>query len=316
MYTLARPQKEGLEYFPLDVDMDQDDKIALIEAQHGLIGFGVVIKLLMKIYKHSYFYEWTEKQQLLFSKRVNVDINLINAVINDCVKWELFDKKAFEDHKILTSRGIQKRYLKASDRRQKVKIYKEYLLLDDETINAYNNLIIVDINPNNEVVNADINPQSKGKESKVDNTTTPTIEDEPVDNVDKSNYIEFFNNNFGHLITAFEVETLEGYVKDGIEPDVIVLALKEAVEANIRDMRYVKKVLNRWLGNKLTTVEAVMADKKDFELKVKQQSESKVQGRSTANKKKNTSRNFKGRSYSKDQIKDIENKLLGLEDGG
>lgn len=149
-----------------------------------------------------------------------------------------------------------------------------------------------------------------------DITTTPTIGNEPVDNVDKCSYIDFFNNNFGHLITAFEGETLEGYVKDGIEPDVIVLALKEAVEANIRDMRYVKKVLNRWLDNKLMTVEAVMADKRDFELKVKQQSESKVQGRSAANKKKNTSSNFKGRSYSKDQIKDLENKLLGLEDGG
>ena len=31
---MARPQKNGLDYFPLDVDMDQDDKIALIEAQH------------------------------------------------------------------------------------------------------------------------------------------------------------------------------------------------------------------------------------------------------------------------------------------
>ena len=28
---MARPQKNGLDYFPLDVDMDQDDKIALIE---------------------------------------------------------------------------------------------------------------------------------------------------------------------------------------------------------------------------------------------------------------------------------------------
>lgn len=167
MITLARPQKEGLEYFPLDVDMDQDDKVALIEAQHGLVGFGVVIKLLMKIYKHGYFYEWTEKQQLLFSKRVNVDINSINVIINDCVKWELFDKNAFETYNVLTSKGIQRRYIDAVGRRQKVKIYKEYLLLDNETINAYKNLVIVDINPNNEEVNANINPQSKVKESKV-----------------------------------------------------------------------------------------------------------------------------------------------------
>ena len=45
---MARPVKEGLEYFPLDCDIDQDDKVALIEAQHGIKGFGVVIKLLMK----------------------------------------------------------------------------------------------------------------------------------------------------------------------------------------------------------------------------------------------------------------------------
>ena len=79
---MARPIKEGLEYFPLDCDIDQDDKITLIEAQHGLIGFGIAIKLLMKIYNNSYFYEWTEKEQLLFSKRVNVNINEVNVVIN------------------------------------------------------------------------------------------------------------------------------------------------------------------------------------------------------------------------------------------
>jgi len=40
---MARPQKNGLDYFPLDVDMDQDDKIALIEAQHGVVGFAKTI---------------------------------------------------------------------------------------------------------------------------------------------------------------------------------------------------------------------------------------------------------------------------------
>jgi len=160
---MARPQKNGLDYFPLDVDMDQDDKIALIEAQHGIKGFAIVIKLLMKIYKNSYFYEWTEKEQLLFSNRVNVDINEVNVVINDCVKWGLFDNDLLETHNILTSKGIQRRYLEAVGRRQKVKMNEEYLLLDNETVNVYKNLVIVNINE----INVDINPQSKVKESKV-----------------------------------------------------------------------------------------------------------------------------------------------------
>lgn len=163
---MARPQKNGLDYFPLDVDIDQDDKIALIEAQHGVIGFAIVIKLLMKIYKNSYFYEWTEKEQLLFSKRINVDINSINVVINDCIKWGLFDSNLLETNKILTSKGVQARYLEAVGRRTKVEIKKEYLLLDEDIVNVYKNLIIVDINSNNEDVSDNINPQSKVKKSK------------------------------------------------------------------------------------------------------------------------------------------------------
>lgn len=163
---MARPQKSGLDYFPLDVDIDQDDKITLIEAQHGVVGFAVVIKLLMKIYKNSYFYEWTEKEQLLFSKRINVDINLINVIINDCIKWGLFDSNLLKTKKILTSKGVQARYLEAVGRRTKVEIKKEYLLLDENIINVHKNLVIVDINYSSEEVSDDINPQSKVKESK------------------------------------------------------------------------------------------------------------------------------------------------------
>ena len=163
---MARPQKVGVEYFPLDVDIDQDDKVAIIEAQHEIKGFGIVIKLLMHIYKNGYYYEWTEKEQLLFSKRVNVDINEVNVIINDCIKWGLFDERLFKSFKILTSRGIQKRYFEIVKRRQRVEVIKEYLLLDSDDINVYSNLVIVNINDNTEEVNVIINPQSKVKESK------------------------------------------------------------------------------------------------------------------------------------------------------
>src|SRR5690606_32823125 len=143
---MARPIKEGLDYFPLDVDIDQDDKIALIEANHGLEGFGVVIKILMKIYDNSYFYQWGEKEQLLFSRRANVNINRVNDIINDCLKWGLFSEYLYTNHKILSSKGIQKRYLEASSRRKRVEISTNYLLLDDKEVNAYKNLVIVNIN--------------------------------------------------------------------------------------------------------------------------------------------------------------------------
>jgi hypothetical protein len=167
---MARPQKAGLDYFPLDVDIDQDDKVAIIEAQHGLVGFGIVVKLLMKIYKNGYYYSWTEKEQLLFSRGVNVDINTLNEVVSDCIKWGLFSNEVYEKENILTSNGIQLRYLEATTRRQAVKIKKEHLLICSDKVSEYKNLVLdgvnVDINPNNEVVNVDINPQRREEKSK------------------------------------------------------------------------------------------------------------------------------------------------------
>lgn len=197
---MARPQKEGLDYFPLDVDMDQDDKIALIEARYGLVGFGVVIRLFMKIYKNSYFYEWTEKEQLLFARRVNVDINVINEIINDCLKWGIFDESIYEKHKVLTSRGIQRRYLKAADRRQRVQINSTYLLLDYEEVNAYKNLVIVNNNHHSSNYNANINPQNKEKkkESKKENTV--------ITSTDADNFSEPKDIQSGESLTVEEVK--------------------------------------------------------------------------------------------------------------
>jgi len=124
---MVRPTKLGINYFPLDIDMDQDDKIQMIEAKYPEKGFEIITKLWMKIYKEGYYYKWGEKEQLLFTNKIpNVDIDYINAVIEDAVKWEIFDRKRFVKYKILTSNGIQKRYLEATKRRKEVEIISEY----------------------------------------------------------------------------------------------------------------------------------------------------------------------------------------------
>ncbi len=190
----------GLEYFPLDVDIDTDDKIELIEAKHGITGFAVIIRLFMKIYRCGYYYKWGEKEQLLFSKRVNVDINTLNAIINDAIGWEIFDEGKFNKYEILTSKGIQKRYTEATKRRQRVELYREYLLMNGICLNAHKNIQIVNIKDDN----ADISTQSKvkeskAKESKQKNFAPPTIADikqyckERNNKVDAETFHDFYS---------------------------------------------------------------------------------------------------------------------------
>ncbi len=193
----------GLEYFPLDVDIDSDDKIELIEAKHGIVGFAVIIRLLMKIYRNSYYYEWGEKEQLLLSRRLNVDINTLNAIIEDAINWEIFDRKMFEKHKILTSKGIQKRYTEATKRRQGVELVREYLLLNGNCLNGYNNILIVDIKDDN----ADITTQSKVKESKVKESKVTYAE---FVHMTKSQH-EKLIQKFGERAAATMIEILDNY---------------------------------------------------------------------------------------------------------
>jgi hypothetical protein len=202
---MARPQKDGLDYFPLDVDIDQDDKVQLIEAEYGIIGFAIVIKLLMKIYKEGYYYEWTEKEQLLFSKKVNVDINQVNGIINACLKWGLFDKTLYDKYKILTSKGIQRRYLEAVSRRKQIVFIKDFFLLD---VSKYQNIVfdnINQVNDDNNSINDDNNPQSKVKESK-----------EKKSKVNKINYAEYVsmtNDEYQKILDAYGEEATKRMIE-------------------------------------------------------------------------------------------------------
>ncbi len=125
---MARPQKRGLDYFALDVNMG--DEVELIEAKHGMVGFAVLIKIFQKIYGEGYFYEWNERNQLLLSSRLSVAGNELTAIIDDCVKWGIFDSNLYAKHKILTSKRIQKHYVAAVYKRVNVEMIEEYLLID------------------------------------------------------------------------------------------------------------------------------------------------------------------------------------------
>lgn len=169
---MARPIKDGLIYFSLDVDMADDDKVILIVAQHGIAGFGILIRLLMELYKNGYYYPWTEREQLIFSSRINAEINTVRGVVNDALKWGFFHQKLYEKYEILTSRGTQMRYLEGTAKRKEVTLIKEYLLIDPpkrgNIVFTGKNGVSAGKNPVNSGNNAQSKVhESKGNESKV-----------------------------------------------------------------------------------------------------------------------------------------------------
>lgn len=156
---MGRLFKSGLDYFPLDTKMD--DEIELIESEHGVKGFGVLIKIYQKIYASNYWLNWDKKTVIMFSNRINVDINEVNDIINSCLEWGIFDKSIFDQYSVLTSTGIQKRYFEIIKRRKEVKVTKEILLVD---YSLYLDESKINVNINS--INDYISTQSKVKEKK------------------------------------------------------------------------------------------------------------------------------------------------------
>lgn len=161
---MPRPIKEGLDYFPLDVDLD--DKIYMVECELGLAGFALLIKLFIKIYKNGYYINWNEKIAKIFARQNNIEINVVDKLLDVCINEEVIDKALYKKYNILTSRGIQKRYLEAVKRRKEISLIKEYMLVKivDKSINVNINWI----NVNNNSINDDDNKQSKVEKRRVE----------------------------------------------------------------------------------------------------------------------------------------------------
>lgn len=127
----GRQNKVGLDYFELDCHMD--DKVRLIQAEYGLKGFAVFVRLLQEIYgERGYYCEWTQDRELLFASENglnNGSLQLLRNIVAACIRRDIFSERLFKEYGILTSSGVQKQYLKATAKREVVELKKEYLLV-------------------------------------------------------------------------------------------------------------------------------------------------------------------------------------------
>lgn len=153
----------GIPYFPLECQLDE--RFELIEAEFGLAGFAIIVKLFQRIYGgRGYYCEWTNEVALLFGKRCGVGGSAVSEIVAAAIRRGIFDKDIYDRYGVLTSRRIQEQYFEAVSRRKIVNVKNEYLLLCNTLLPK--NVDISAENVNNFAENADIFQQSKGEERK------------------------------------------------------------------------------------------------------------------------------------------------------
>lgn len=168
--------KEAFDFFPLDVHLS--DKMELIEAEFGLIGFAVIVKLWMRIYgSRGYYCEFDEEVALMFSHKTGVGVNAVSEILNAAFKRGIFDKTLYEKYKILTSKGIQERCMKMCSRRKRFEVEKKYLLIS--VPDSFENVYIKGENVNISEENVYIFTQSKVKERKESKVNKSKVNEVP-----------------------------------------------------------------------------------------------------------------------------------------
>lgn len=161
--------KEGIDSFLLDCHTN--DNISEIEAEFGVKGFAVVVRLWQKIYcEKGYYCEWIARSPLLFLSNwfggnSGVTISLITEIVERCLNNGIFNRQMHEKYSILTSERIQEQYFNVVKRREGIPVKKEYLLISVDKIKgiAYENANSVCRNDKNVCRNS----TSKEKESEV-----------------------------------------------------------------------------------------------------------------------------------------------------
>lgn len=307
---MARPEKEGIDYFPLDVDFfDNKTEIKPIISQYGADGVALLLYLYCDIYKNGYYVKVNDDYIYVASMDLRMNCNKIRQMLNNFLERSLFDSTLFKTVKVLTAPGIQRRYMlavkeRARKRKSPVIVEKEYWLIPDEEIPEVTAKIdnvstlvkvvhFLEIPQNNEVIprKNEINPcnnqQSKVKES--NNNIYMAV-------------IDYLNQKCG---TKYQNTAIE-YVQ--LILDKLSRGFNYEDFVKVIDIKF-----QEWSGGdmeKYLRPQTLFGSKFESYLNQKPKKEQKTKPSAKSTKNTNQFHNFQQREYSKDDYEQLESRLL------
>lgn len=276
--------KVGINAFLLDCRTNEN--ISEIEAEYGVKGFAVVVRLWQKIYSEKgYYCEWSGRSPLLFLSdwfggNSGVTISLINEIVDRCLKNGIFDAGMHEKYSILTSERIQSQYFDVVKRREEILVKKEYLLVSVDKIKgiAYKNDVYVCRNQENVCRN-------DTREDKV-------IKGNNKNNMCKADALALFER----LWKLYPVKKGKGQVSDAKKMKLLKIGFEEMERAIERYKQYVDSVDYLQYQNGSTFFSSGYIDYLDANYE-----------KSVQKSKKNGFNNFPQREYD---FEEFERKLL------
>ena len=262
---MARPRKKGLDYFPLDVGFLRDRKIKLLRAEFGASSVVFVLYVFCRAFEEEgYFCTWDDDELLIAAEELKEKPSYLSEVLSGCLKRSIFDDGVFQMFGVLTSAGIQRRYLSGCEKRDTIPIFEEYCLLEKNEIQDSVLRKCTFFSVSGELtgvsspetgVSSPENPQSKVKKSKVNNTHACAREDDAI----LKSICKAYEDSIG-LMPRHVAAAAMSFIQAGIETDLVIRAIELAAENNARTWSYASAILRNCENKGITTLSAFEAD--------------------------------------------------------
>ena len=138
---MARPRKDGIDYFPVNVSFFSNSCVESLIATHGCNAPSVYLFILCKAYEEKgYYFELKRTSTAVIAKNLLIDKEYVDAVISECLGLGLFDLGIYNDFKVLTSLDIQRNFqvaCKARGKRRHIDVDPYLWLLEVRDTAAY-----------------------------------------------------------------------------------------------------------------------------------------------------------------------------------
>lgn len=79
-----------------------------------------------------------------------------------------------------------------------------------------------------------------------------------------TNIFAAFETELGRTLSAMEIEIIKEWIHSGVKEELIKEALKEAILNNVRNLKYIDRILFNWRSKGFKTKEDILKDKKNY----------------------------------------------------
>lgn len=226
---MARPLKNGLSYFPFDVDFFSDKKIKRLRAKYGTDGIAVYLYLLCEIYRSGYYVDYDEDLILDVSDELKISENETTQIMNYLVGRSLLQlitakSKLANPVKVLTAASVQRRYQEAKKgAKRDIEVDSEFWVLEKEETESFIKVRLVGGNSENNDNKSEKNvfksennyiKKSKVKESKVkESIETDKPSPQHPKPYGEYKHVKLTDEQYKKLIEDYGESVTEDYIK-------------------------------------------------------------------------------------------------------